>query len=455
LDALSDKSTSNSISVKKNKIIKLSTKNLTDGKYKLYAIDIAGNLSTANGSITIDTIAPKATLITKGAYPNTKKDIQVKSSEKGIAYLVETSQKNITTKINLEQLVSVKKANKVNVDKDRITSLSAKNLTDSLYILYTVDIAGNVSTGTTNSITIDNIAPKATLITTGILPSSKEKVQVKSNETGTAYLVNTMQKDIVTKENLDNLVSSNTANKVHIYRNVITYLPTTGLDDARYQLYTVDEAGNVSDPARNSVTIENIAYSNQPDCPTNDFNEAIQNAINGFAWYSCKYQKAILQLVLYRDTNLFFYRYIEDRTYTQYLRKDGIHLVIETNDLTNLTNRTSQFTKKYELDLDNFILEHHAQKEDIAYATDRHKLFTKIQRIIDSLLSSKHSQLTPKAIYYREYITSLMAKNTYTLYVLLRENYETTLLKLRYNGLSVKLDIANGESPFYEMFQGK
>ena len=65
----------------------LAATGLSNGSYKLYTTDAAGNLSAASaGSVIIDSSAPTATL-TAASLPNTD-SATVQSTEVGTAYLV-------------------------------------------------------------------------------------------------------------------------------------------------------------------------------------------------------------------------------------------------------------------------------------------------------------------------------------------------------------------------------
>jgi Ca2+-binding RTX toxin-like protein len=139
----------------------LAAAGLTDGTYKLYAIDSEGNLSSAStASVIIDSSAPTATL-TAATVPNTS-SITVQSTETGTAYLVNSTvavsgSASITGAAdNLWNSVGITTANSN-------TSLAATGLIDGTYTLYTADAAGNLSSATTALVTIDFNAPTAPL----------------------------------------------------------------------------------------------------------------------------------------------------------------------------------------------------------------------------------------------------------------------------------------------------
>jgi hypothetical protein len=137
--------------------------NLNSGTIK----DASGNSATIthtavtdNASYMVDTTAPTATLTT-GTYANTA-SATVQSSETGTAYLVNTNV-NVTTEADITgasgtywNLVSISSAS-------TNTSLALTSLVDGTYKLYTVDAAGNLSTVSTNSVTISTTASPISL----------------------------------------------------------------------------------------------------------------------------------------------------------------------------------------------------------------------------------------------------------------------------------------------------
>ncbi|CAC9543711.1 hypothetical protein, partial [uncultured Gammaproteobacteria bacterium] len=121
------------------------------GNLTARVIDIAGNvtvLTLSDNSYTLDTGNPLATLSTTTDTKNTG-NVSVQSSETGTAYLVHSSVVvNVgTTQAMLDTLVSANKVNKVTIaTANTATDLAATDLEDGVYRVYTVDIAGNVST---------------------------------------------------------------------------------------------------------------------------------------------------------------------------------------------------------------------------------------------------------------------------------------------------------------------
>lgn len=237
-----------------NAATNLSAAGLLDGTYKVYTVDLAGNLSAAStNSLTLDTLAPTAS-VTAAAIKNTS-NAAVKSSELGMAYLVKdtvvvTSLASITNATdNLWNSVAISTVNTA-------TNLSAAGLVDGAYKVYTVDVAGNLSVAAANSVTIDTQAP--TVSVTAVTINNTNNAVVQSNEVGNAYLV----KDTVTVSNLASITSAanNLWNSVIISAaNTATNLSADGLIEGTYKVYAVDTAGNLSTAAINSVTIDNTA----------------------------------------------------------------------------------------------------------------------------------------------------------------------------------------------------
>ena len=138
--------------------------------------DASGNNATLthtavsdNASFMVDTTAPTATLTT-GTYANTA-SATVQSSETGAAYLVNntiivTNEASITSASGTSwNSVAISAAN-------TNTSLALTGLVDGSYKLYTVDAAGNLSTASTNTFTVNAAATSLSNTITQLLMSS-------------------------------------------------------------------------------------------------------------------------------------------------------------------------------------------------------------------------------------------------------------------------------------------
>ena len=141
---------------------------LISGTYKVYAADLAGNLSDAStNTVTIDAVSP-----TVGVAPiftpiisNTSR-IAVQSSETGTAYLV----KSTVAVTNVASITSAADAdfNSVTITAASTdTALETTGLNAGSYVVYAADAAGNLSMGMplTAIIGTDSAAPTLTAIT--------------------------------------------------------------------------------------------------------------------------------------------------------------------------------------------------------------------------------------------------------------------------------------------------
>ena len=166
--------------------IDLNSLNLNSGTIK----DAAGNNATIthtavtdNASYMVDTTAPTATLTT-GTYANTA-SATVQSSETGTAYLVKntiivTNEASITSASGTSwNSVAISAAN-------TNTLLSLTGLVDGSYKLYTVDAAGNLSTASTNTFTVDATATGLTTSVTRLQLSADTGISPTDRITKTA-----------------------------------------------------------------------------------------------------------------------------------------------------------------------------------------------------------------------------------------------------------------------------
>ena len=166
--------------------IDLNSLNLNSGTIK----DAAGNSATItstavtdNASYMVDTTAPTATLTT-GTYANTA-SATVQSSETGAAYLVNntiivTNEASITSASGTSwNSVAISAAN-------TNTLLSLTGLVDGSYKLYTVDAAGNLSTASTNTFTVNAAATGLTTSVTRLQLSADTGISPTDRITKTA-----------------------------------------------------------------------------------------------------------------------------------------------------------------------------------------------------------------------------------------------------------------------------
>ena len=121
--------------------------------------DSLGNpITAANATFTTggtDTTAPTASLITSGEIDPGSQDAVVQSTETGTAYLVNTA-------ITVSNLASITVAADNKWDSVAIssattnTTLEATGLADGTYKVYAVDAAGNLSSASSNSLSVKN-----------------------------------------------------------------------------------------------------------------------------------------------------------------------------------------------------------------------------------------------------------------------------------------------------------
>ena len=121
--------------------------------------DSLGNpITAANATFTTggtDTTAPTASLITSGEIDPGSQDDVVQSTETGTAYLVNTA----ITVSNLASITGAadNKWNSVTISSATTnTTLAATGLADGTYKVYAVDDAGNLSSASSNSLSVKN-----------------------------------------------------------------------------------------------------------------------------------------------------------------------------------------------------------------------------------------------------------------------------------------------------------
>jgi hypothetical protein len=159
------------------------------------------------------------------------------------------------------------------------------------------DSAGNSTTSTALSITVDATAPAPTVATSSVTTVSG--LTIKSSEIGTAYLVKTT----VTVTNLASITGAadDSMNLVAISAaGTDTTMSTAGLIAGDYKLYSVDAAGNVSLASTNTVTVAvaaaPTATSTSAPIGTTTFGSTLTNAVTfggvptptlSYQWKSC------------------------------------------------------------------------------------------------------------------------------------------------------------------------
>jgi len=120
--------------------------------------------STGTGAGTGDTTAPTSS-VTTATITNSGNAV-VQSTETGTAYLVNTA----VTVSNLASITGAADSQWNSVDissANTNTNLAATGLEDGTYKVYAVDAAGNLSSASTNSVTLDTTAPTISSVTAG------------------------------------------------------------------------------------------------------------------------------------------------------------------------------------------------------------------------------------------------------------------------------------------------
>ncbi|MDC0152025.1 Ig-like domain-containing protein [Deltaproteobacteria bacterium] len=214
--------------------------------------------STGTGAGTGDTTAPTSS-VTTATITNSGNTV-VQSTETGTAYLVNTA-------VTVSNLASITGAvdsqwNSVAISSANTnTNLAATGLVDGTYKVYAVDAAGNLSSASTNSVTLDTTAP--TLAETTLVPSltndNSTQYTFSSSEGGTISIGGSCSSDNNTAL-ADNMTVSFAA-----------------LADGTYSDCTItvtDSAGNTQTISVNTFTIDSVkpvlAQVIAVTTPTND-----------------------------------------------------------------------------------------------------------------------------------------------------------------------------------------
>jgi Ca2+-binding RTX toxin-like protein len=149
---------------------------LRDDTYKVYAVDVAGNISSSTETITIENTRPNVSFQAThfGSLHNPSSGlsnvVQVDGSEPGVAYLVKESV-DVRTLTDLEGISDPKVFRTsplvTDVAVDPVSGpvshggFSLQILDEGIYYAYAVDNAGNISVRSTSTVTIDRTPPAA------------------------------------------------------------------------------------------------------------------------------------------------------------------------------------------------------------------------------------------------------------------------------------------------------
>ena len=273
----------------------LSLSGLADGAYKLYTADLAGNLrQAANNTITVDTTAtlgstpPSTALRTLAGTAGNSADetitltITFDGAVNGLnsgtnisIFTVAGTGVSATwggsdgsTTRTLTYTIQAGQNGQAAINETQLKAALIAGIKDSAgnAFTYTGSIANIDSTPLP---VVDTTAPTATL-TAATLPNTGSAV-VKSNETGTAYLVKTGGTNAVTVTNLASITGAADSkfNSLTISSsNTNNNLSLAGLEDGTYSLYVVDAAGNLSSAASTTVTVDSTAPTGSRVAPS-------------------------------------------------------------------------------------------------------------------------------------------------------------------------------------------
>ncbi|MFL2808380.1 MAG: Ig-like domain-containing protein, partial [bacterium] len=268
----------NSAALSSLSVLTLPATGLVDGIYKAYAVDDAGNLSSAStNSVTIDSIAPTANFtaatdnvgsitgaLTSGSITDDTALVLTGTNESGSGVKIY----NGSTEIGSATVSGTNWSYTATVANGTTYQFNVKE----------TDLAGHISDATSNfTVTGDTVAPTASVNTAAITSTGNAVIQstatgtvvllntsasttsgnavVQSSETGTVYLVKTT----VTVTNLASITGAALYqwNSVAISSaSTNTNLSVAGLADGTYKVYAVDEAGGLSSASVNSVIID-------------------------------------------------------------------------------------------------------------------------------------------------------------------------------------------------------
>ncbi len=140
---------------------------LTSGTYKIYAADVAGNLSAASGNtVTIDAVAPNVGMLPVSTALSNTSRIAVQSNETGKAYLVRDT-------VTVSNVASITGSGDANYNEVTITaagtstSMATTTLGAGNYRLYAADAVFNLSAPFSTLVTIgtDSSAPTGLTLT--------------------------------------------------------------------------------------------------------------------------------------------------------------------------------------------------------------------------------------------------------------------------------------------------
>ena len=215
-----------------------------------------GSLANSK-NIVIDNTVPTVSVTT--ATVGSTQNAVAQSNERGRIFLVKiTNATPITTENQILGFTANTRTTGTAVaTADTDTNVPAAMLTSGEYKVYAADAAGNLSLPSTNTVTVDAVAPFIGMMPLNTPLGDASRISVQSSEAGTAYLV----RSTVPVTNKASILAAQTANTADVNEatiaapNTNTSLATTTLTPGNFILYAVDAYDNLSFPFSFPITI--------------------------------------------------------------------------------------------------------------------------------------------------------------------------------------------------------
>ena len=219
-----------------------------DGAYKLFLIDVAGNVSSASTStLTVDNTAPT----------NQSTVLGVSKIMKGGAAVTIVSSGDATNSVWLAPQGTtsfVAGDTMTKATEGTATSMLAP-ATEGAYRLFLIDALGNLSSPSGGILTVDNTAPinQNTVFTASVSKNGGVAVTIVSSgdTSNSVWLAPAGTTSFVAGATMTK-AANGTQNQI--------LAPAT---EGAYQLFVLDEAGNISNASTSTLTVDNTAPSNQ------------------------------------------------------------------------------------------------------------------------------------------------------------------------------------------------
>jgi hypothetical protein len=224
--------------------------------------------STGTGAGTGDTTAPTAS-VTTATITNSGNAV-VQSTETGTAYLVNTA----VTVSNLASITGAadNQQNSVAISSANTnTNLAATGLADGTYKVYAVDAAGNLSSASSNSVTLDTTAPTVTFspLNNATGAGRRADITITFNEA-----VRKIDDSELTDSNIDSLITlkeddNNGSNiafdaTINSGKTIITIDPDPRLESEGFVYVGI--GATVEDSVGNAITASSATFKTCKSC---------------------------------------------------------------------------------------------------------------------------------------------------------------------------------------------